>query len=736
MELSNQKTGSEERSTITEHTLRGEIRRVVYENPEGSYSVLKIVDLQGVEHTVVGPVTGSHEGQGIEVTGVWEFHKEHGRRFKVNTCRFILPTTNEGIVRYLSSGIIKGIGKKTAEAIVDTFGGKTLEILDRYSSRLTEVPGFGKKRLEMVRKAWREQAEKRDIFIFLQGLGISLAYCHKIYKTYGDTAPEIVKENPYRLANDVDGIGFILADRIASSLGIGKNDEQRLAAGICYALNQINLNGHVCYPETEFLDYAANLLEVSREEVLIGIEKAQDAAYIVIDPCEFVRKDLRTRMVYSKKMWSVENELANLINSLTSVKYHKAGRIRQQYTPSIALNQEQAAAVGRVRSFPFSIITGGPGVGKTTVVGEIVKMALKADLKVYLAAPTGRAAQRLGESCRKTAMTIHRLLKWEPANQRFVYGYRHRLPCDLLIVDEVSMLDLELALFLFRAVTPGTTIVLVGDADQLPSVGPGSFLHDLINSRKCASTHLSKIYRQQSGSKIILSAHEVNAGKIPDLSPVPKNTVSDFYWIEQEDPEQIIQTITKMVQERIPNRFGLNPMRDIQVLTPMNRGSCGTQRLNEILQQKLNPGHKPQFKVGERVYKSGDQVMQIKNNYDKNVFNGDMGRIVNIDMHEQIFKVAFENRTVEYDFVESDQLTLSYAVTIHKSQGSEFPAVIVPVINQHYIMLRRNLVYTAMTRARKLLVLIGTKKAVKIAVSNYHIETRYSMLLQRLLALS
>lgn len=377
-------------------------------------------------------------------------------------------------------------------------------------------------------------------------------------------------------------------------------------------------------------------------------------------------------------------------------------------------------------------------MGKTTVVGDIVRRANMAKLKVYLAAPTGRAAKRLGESCRRMATTIHRMLKWEPEKKAFVYNSKRPLRCDVLIVDEISMLDIQLALFLFRAIAPGTTVVLVGDSDQLPSVGPGTVLMDFILSGKAHVTHLSRIYRQGAGSKIITNAHAVNAGRLPDLTPVPKEILSDFYWIEQDDPEQVVETIGTMVQSRIPQRFKFDPMRDIQVLTPMNRGSCGTKTLNERLQSALNPdsGRKPFFIMGERKFRSGDRVMQIRNNYDKGVFNGDMGRLFYIDHSNKTFKVSFDGQQeVEYDFIEADQIVLAYAITVHKSQGSEFPVVILPMLTQHYIMLQKNLLYTGMTRAKKLLILIGNRRALSMAVNNIRQEPRYSLLRARLKAI-
>ena len=712
---------------LTEQHLRGEVRKVIYESDDASYSVLGITDPQGVEHTVVGNFAGVYEGQGVELRGVWERHKEHGRQFRANSYKFVLPSTPDGIKRYMSSGILPGIGPKFAEKIVDTFGDKTLEIMDRFSARLREVPGLGKKRIEAIRKAWADNRDRRNIYIFLQGLGISGAYCNRIYKTYGDQSADMIKENPYRLADEVKGIGFVMADRVAFALGIGKNDPKRLASGILYALNQLRLLGHVCCPEDALMRYASELLEVDAAD----IRKELDEVIAAKNAC--LELSGSERIIYEAGLYAAETELPRLLGNLINARKHSASRIMNiSSPPRLVLSPEQKTAVDRVAQHPISIITGGPGVGKTTVVGEIVRRASAARLKIFLAAPTGRAAKRLGEASGKSAMTIHRMLKWEPKLGHFVYGLKHPMQCDLLIVDEVSMLDLPLAVYLFRAVKPGTTVVLVGDADQLPSVGPGKILNDLIDSGAFPVTHLSKIFRQGAGSHIVSNAHNVNSGVIPELPHAAKNELSDFYWIEEDDPEHVRDLICRMVKERIPRRFGFDPMRDIQVLTPMNRGQCGTVALNMMLQDALNSGNKPQFKLGEKIFRIGDRVMQTSNNYDKNVFNGDMGRIAQIDQHENKFTVLFEEAKVEYEFIESEQLALSYAVTVHKSQGSEFPAVVLPILTQHYMLLQRKLLYTAMTRARKLLVLIGSRKAVSMAVKNVSAEPRYSKLLDRL----
>lgn len=726
-------TPNDDNAGLTQTTLRGEISRVVFTSEDGSFSVIVITDPQGAEHTITGQISGAFAGQHLEVTGRWETHKDYGRRLRADSWKFTLPSTPEGIRRYLASGLIPGIGPKFAKCIVDHFGKDTLDILDNYSARLQEVPGIGKKRIELIRKSWHDHAARRDIFIFMQSLGITIAYCEKIFRLYGEQAPDIIKASPYRLADEIDGIGFIMADRIAAALGLAKNSPERITAGIVYGMNQIKMAGHTCYPQPDFIKQCVELLEISEADALSGLEHAVSQRKVIVDttmPDE--------PMIYDRGLYRAETELPELLRQLlNNPRHHGQAILRIAPTKEQKFSREQLEAVTRAGHSAVSIITGGPGVGKTTVVGEIVRRARAANLKIYLAAPTGRAAQRLSETAGIKARTIHRMLKWEPENKKFAYGRDLKLPCQLLILDEVSMLDLPLAVHLFRAVDPGTTVILVGDADQLPSVGPGDVLNNLIASNLFAVTRLNQVFRQGAGSSIILSAHAVNHGRLPDLTPpADKNELRDFYWIEQDDAEQAVDQITRLVVERIPARFGFEPMRDIQVLSPMNRGSCGTISLNAILQEHLNGGHKPQFTLGDRIFKIGDRVMQTSNNYDKNVFNGDMGRIANIVIQEKKFTVSYDGRPVDYDLTEADQLTLAYAITVHKSQGSEFPAVVLPLLNQHYMMLQRNLLYTAMTRARKLLVLVGSRKAVSMAVSNATREPRFTLLLQRLCALA
>ncbi len=719
--------------SATEHTVRGHVLRVVYASADGQYVVLRLRAADGAEHTLVGPMQGVMEGQDVEATGKWETHKEHGRQLRVHSFRAVLPSTEEGIRRYLASGLIPGIGPKFAGRIVEHFGTDTLEVLGKYSERLKDVPGIGKKRIAEIRHAWREHAAQRDILVFLQGLGLGAAYCARVINRYGVAAAEVVRRNPYRLASEVHGIGFLTADRIAAALGVEKTNPVRLAAGVLYVLDQLSQSqGHVCYPRADLAAEAAQVLGVGQEDVETGLEGALASGRIV---AEHVTAPVERTCIYPRRLHAAERELAEAV----LVNLGCRGRpleppvklLGQAYT---MLNAEQQQAVHCAFRHNLSVITGGPGVGKTTVVGQIVAGARRLGRKIYLAAPTGRAAKRMTEATGVEARTIHRMLRWDASNKEFSHGPDKPLACDFLVVDEVSMLDISLANSLFLAIRPGTHVVLVGDRDQLPSVGPGTVLHDLISCARLPVTELTRIYRQSAHSRIVSNAHAVNRGRMPDTGPVPPHISADFYWIEQEEPEAAADIIARMVTDRIPKRFGLHPLRDIQVLTPMHRGSCGTAALNEQLQEALNPrgGSRPEFRHGERCFRSGDRIMQTVNNYDKGVFNGELGRIARIDFREKTFEAVFDIGTLQYNWDEADQILHAYAVTVHKSQGSEFPAVVLPLLTQHYVMLQRNLLYTAMTRAKRLLVLVGSTKALAIAVRNNRPLLRHSLLARRL----
>ena len=711
------------------HTIAGEVDRILFTSEDASYCVVRFHDEDGNPVCARGPLGGVAPGQHVVFSGKWENHKEYGRQLRVETFHITPPVTPEGIIRYLSSGVLPGVGGKTAEAIVHHFGAETLHVLDHASKRLSEVPGLGRKKVEAIRKAWRENNDQRDLRLQLESFGITPAYFKRITELYKEDAPAVIREDPYRLSNEVKGIGFLLADRIAEKVGIGKADPRRMVAGVSYAFSQMKLSGHVCMPSAEFVSYLAELLSVE-------IPQAEEALRIALLAEKAVRMPgpNGSEMIYEPVMMHLENELPFRIAALLRAKTHAGTPLLRIPTPQDSkFSDEQIAAVQCAGTYGFSILTGGPGVGKTTVISELTRRAKAAKVPVTLAAPTGRAAKRMEETTQQEAKTIHRLLKWDPGKKGFVHNKKNPLPEGLYVIDESSMLDILLAVALFRAIPPGSCIVMAGDPDQLPSVGPGNVLNDLIDSGICPVSRLTKIFRQGEGSGIIRAAHNVNAGRLPVRPGRHEDDTPDFFWIEKDDPEDAADVIERLIADRIPARFGLDPVRDIQLLCPMNRGVAGTYSMNKRLQQLLNPHENGQtLTLGERVFQCGDKVMQTVNNYDKNVFNGDMGYLVGMEMGEHRFTVDYDGKTVDYDFADADQIVPAYAVTVHKSQGCEFPAVVMPMLSQHYMMLQRNLLYTGITRAKKLMVLVGSCKAVSMAVRNAVRAPRYSLLLDKL----
>jgi exodeoxyribonuclease V alpha subunit len=709
--------------------IRGEILRIVFASDDGQYTVARLLDTRGNEQTVVGALAGLLEGQDVEAEGKWENHKEHGKQFRISEFRTLLPSNENGIRRYLASGLIPGIGPKLAERIVDRFGLDTMNVLDNYPRRMQEIPGVGRKRVDQIRQSWKEHRAQRDTLVFLQGLGLTPAYCARVLQRYGSGAAEVVRRNPYSLASEVRGIGFLMADRIAGNLGVEHDSPLRLAAGILYTLDKLAEDGHTCFPRSMLLEQSAEVLGVDDKAVEVGLDRAKTEGGVIE-----VQAGKEEAVVYHRRLYAAEKGVAESLKVLLNAPgglTDKPLRLNPKYL--VKFNDKQQQAIAQALNSRASIITGGPGVGKTTVVGEIVRLVKRLRKRVYLAAPTGRAAKRLHESCGFPAKTIHRMLKWNPQERAFVHNEDCPLKCDMLILDEVSMMDIELTNQLLKAVAPGTSLVFVGDRDQLPSVGPGSVLHDLIASQKIPSINLTQVYRQEEGSRIVLNAHAVNRGEMPDLKSTNPQKLVDFYWIDQEEPERVVEVVARLVRERIPARFGYDPMSDVQVLTPMNRGSCGTETLNRELQSMLNParqraGDRDEMRFGERILRRGDRVMQVVNNYDKGVFNGELGRIRSVDRSQGKFVVSFDVGEVEYERHEADQVKLAYAVTIHKSQGSEFPVVIMPLLTQHFIMLQRNLVYTGMTRAKRLLIMVGTRKALAMAVRNDKPAFRYTCL--------
>ena len=704
---------------LTGTRITGEIMRVIFQNPDSGFCVAEILCDDERRLVACGIIPGCAEGQCIEADGKFEKHENFGLRFKIEEARIVPPSTIAGIERFLRYQIT-GIGPKTAASIVKHFGKETIRILDIYPGRLCEVPKIGKQKAATIAKAWKNARSHRDDMIFLQGLGLTPAYCQKLMRCYGEKTADIVRANPYRLAEDINGIGFLKADAVARELGFAADSVERMSAAVVFTLNSMINDGHVCSPVDELLRRTAELTGQPVNIAARGLQSALERRLLFNeDNC-----------CYTPYLLAAEKRLPAIVSRLANCRNFAGKRLEKIASRGdLVLDELQHQAINAVFKHPLTIITGGPGVGKTTVIGEIVRRAKAARVKLALAAPTGRAAKRMGESSGMEAKTLHRLLIFDPATGKFNYDRSNQLKCDLLIVDEVSMLDIILAYQLFQAIPDDCSVILVGDADQLPSVGPGRVLNDFIDSGFFHVTKLTKIFRQSSGSRIIVNAHRVNQGALPEKAAATNNELLDFYWIEQDDPEYCANLIAKMVSERIPERFGFDPMSEVQVLCPMNRGSCGTAALNEQLSTLLNKNADKQFQFGSRVFKLGDRVMQTSNNYDKNVFNGDMGRIVEIDPGRKMFIVSFENsKLVDYPFDDADQLTLAYAITVHKSQGSEFPAVVIPLLSQHYMMLQRNLLYTGMTRARKLLILIGSSKAVDMAVKNIRLRPRFSRL--------
>ena len=730
-------------SAESTETLTGTLERVVYSNEENHYTVAWLQPENRSEPvTVVGNLASVQCGEILRLTGKWTVHKQFGRQFVVEKYESVLPATVTGIKKYLGSGLIKGIGPKFADRIVGHFGDKTLEIIDQYSARLREVDGIGQERARRIRMAWNEQRAIRDIMIFLQSYGISSSQAAKIFKQYGNDAINVVKANPYQLARDIYGIGFKTADAIAANMGVPADSPRRIRAGILHALEELGDDGHTCCPLGELTQQTAALLDVPGEKIGAEITALAAAHDITVED----------EVVFLSRMHRAESELATRLKALAQspvtlpdIKMDLALEWFEKQN-DIKLAAAQRKAIETALTSKLTVITGGPGVGKTTITRAIVKILRAKEGRVLLASPTGRAAKRLSESTGSMAQTIHRLLRYDAATHGFAHNDKRPLNCDLLIVDEASMLDLPLANQLMRAVPVAASVVFVGDVDQLPSVGPGNVLRDIIESNVGRTVRLTEIYRQEKASHIVLNAHYINSGRMPAVADAGSpeaggtETLSDFYFIEQEDPEKVLKTIITLVTERIPKRFGFDAFNDIQVLAPMHRGTCGVENINRQLQGALNPvGEKFSMKLNDqqverygRVYRVRDKVMQIKNNYDKDVFNGDLGRVTEIDAVEQTLTVEIDERPVIYDFTELDELLPAYCISIHKSQGSEYPVVVVPVLTQHFVMLQRNLLYTAITRARKLVVLVGQRKALGIAVRNDKTAARYTTLRQRL----
>jgi len=720
--------------------LQGQIERITFTSEETGYTVAKI-KVYGRRDlvTIIGNIINPTPGEIIKMKGEWGNHPKYGEQFKIAFCQTTTPASVHGIEKYLGSGLIKGIGPVMAKRIVKMFKEKTLDVIENEIDRLVNVEGIGQKRIGMIRKAWEEQKEIRAVMIFLQAHGVSSGYAAKIFKQYGNEAIKIVQENPYRLATDIFGIGFITADKIAEKLGFAKNSELRAAAGILYVLHELTDEGHVYYPYDPLIKKCKEMLDIDREIIVKAIGTVAVDKQIVI---EDVNQNLaefqeNNKAVYLAGYHIAEKNLAarlkTLVNAPQAIRKIDSEKAIQwvQEKLSITLADKQIEAVQRTAENKAMIITGGPGTGKTTIINAILKIFSAVKANIMLAAPTGRAAKRMSETTGHESKTIHRLLEYNMRKGGFQKNEESPLDCDLLIIDEASMIDTLLMHHLLKAIPVTATFIMVGDVNQLPSVGAGNVLKDIIDSGISPVVQLNEIFRQAKESSIIVNAHKLNEGIIPNLKS-NQDKVDDFYFIEQEDPEKVLEMIINLVRERIPKRFGFDSVNDIQVLTPMHRGTIGAGNLNIELQKALNPGEEGVFRGG-RLFKVNDKVMQIVNNYDKEVYNGDIGRIASIDEEAKEVKVIIDDRDIVYDYSDLDELVHAYAVSVHKSQGSEYPAVVIPILTQHYVLLQRNLLYTGVTRGKKLVVIVGTKKAMAIAVKNNKTEKRYTLLKQRLI---
>jgi exodeoxyribonuclease V alpha subunit len=728
-----------------ELTLEGTIERVVFSGGDGAFTVARFKVQGRVDVvTVVGSLLGVPAGASLRVQGRYETTARFGEQFRVARYTEVAPQTLDGIRRYLGSGLIKGIGPEFAGRIVERFGIETLEILDSDPARISEVAGIGPTRARSIREAWSAQREVRKVMVFLQGYGVSPAFAARIYKRYGASAIARVRENPYRLAFDVWGIGFLSADKLAAALGIEKESDVRVEAGVRHVIEDGATNGDVFVPRERLVRQAAALLEVAEKLADGAVDRLARAGDVALD-AEVNAGALDAGVaVYDADLHRAERAVAEGLRKLMggraaaiAIDVPKALAWYEQQA-GLTLARQQAEAVALALTGKVAVVTGGPGVGKTTIVRGIVSILGKKGVRISLAAPTGRAAKRLADQAGAPASTLHRLLEWRPAEGAFARNATRPLECDLLVVDEASMLDVRLAADLLAALTPATRLVLVGDVDQLPSVGPGRILRDVIDSGAVPTVRLTEIFRQAATSLIVTNAHRIHDGELPELGAPPPggDDRRDFFFLEEDDPLKAAALVRDLVTTRLPRRYGFSS-HEIQVLAPMHRGELGAGNLNQLLQEALTAGA-PGIQRGARQYRVGDKVMQVRNDYDKEVWNGDIGVVVRAESQDGagLVTVRFEDRDgdreVEYDSDELDELALAYAATVHKSQGSEYPAVIVPVHTQHFVMLQRNLLYTAVTRGKRLVVLVGSRKALGIAVRNADVALRCSGLAHRL----
>ena len=728
--------------------IQGAIERITYFNEDNGYSVLKIrpnkhyprAQARDGTVTVVGVMPELMEGESAQFTGEWVNDQRYGLQFKAQQVIPITPHTEEGIVNYLSSGIVRGIGPRTAEKIYDAFGSKTIEILDNEPGRIHEVKGLKSSLASALIDVWQNNQMMRNVMIYLQGFGMSAKIAQRVYAEYGAQTRQIIEANPYQLADDVFLIGFKKADQIARNMGVKSDDTYRLQAGLLFTLNELAKEGHTFVPREELISKAIDLLNVddvlALEEALQRQLRArkliEDTVYDEdqLQPIQaiYLPKFHRAETESAKKLRYIADSFSTIINDHRDTDWHEFLKDLSEQN-HVDLSHQQQSAVTAALTSKVSVLTGGPGTGKTTTLQMVINALHEGDYKFSLASPTGRAAKRLSEATGESASTIHRLLGYSMEHSGFEFDEDNPLPIDMLIIDESSMLDLQLFSHLLRALQPTTHLMLVGDIDQLPSVGAGNVLRDVIESGVAYVTRLDQIFRQDDTSHIVSNAHRINQGK----QPYTENDSNDFYFFKIDDPLEAAEMVVDIVKNRVPDKWGFDPIKDIQVIAPMYRGMVGVNNLNQNLQKELNGDFRiAEVKVRGRLFRVGDKVMQTKNNYEKDVFNGDIGYVDSIDEDNNHIEVVVDDEYVDYDFSELDELMHAYCISTHRSQGSEYPVVVMPVMTQHFMMLQRNLLYTAITRAKQLVVLVGTRKAVHIAVNNNKVAERYSGLMQRL----